>query len=69
MRTNGTGRQLIFFTSIGLLAGMLRLAPADVMALALDPTTPEAGTAHLLMASASHRFDGGPVRFSGPLRD
>ena len=69
MRASGTGRQLIFSSSIGLLAGLLRLAPADVMALALDPTTPEAGTAHLMMASASHRFEGGPVRFSGPSRD
>ncbi len=69
MRASGTGRQLIFSSSIGLLAGLLRLAPADVMALALDPTTPEAGTAHLMMASASHRFEGGSVRFSGPSRD
>lgn len=66
MSAKRIGPRLIFFSSIGLLAGMLRMAPADVMTLALDPTTPAAGTAHLMMASASHRFEGGPVRFSGP---
>ncbi|GEM_PF-4775305 len=66
MRANRTGPRLILFTSIGLLAGMLRLAPADVMALALDPTTLTTGDAPLLMASATHRFDGGPVRFGSP---
>jgi hypothetical protein len=65
MTEDGRFRLLIGMTG-GLLVAMSRIAatPADVTAIMADPARLASNDIGLMLADASYRFDGGPIRFA-----